>query len=101
MTHSYYTELYPCFEWDDEPRTWEIEVVMEMISPGDPGKTYGLPEDCYPPEPAEWEVESIYLHATPRGVKRVELTMPQFYAMFGQECVNKILEAAEESANGN
>lgn len=21
--------------------------------PGDPGKTYGPPEDCYPPEPAE------------------------------------------------
>ncbi len=27
--------------------------------PGDPGKTYGRPEDCYPPEPAEVEIENI------------------------------------------
>jgi hypothetical protein len=23
----------------------------------DPGKLYGLPENCYPPEPSEWEVK--------------------------------------------
>ena len=27
--------------------------------PGDPGRTYGPPEFCYPPEPAEVEILSV------------------------------------------
>lgn len=30
-----------------------IPVVVEKYYPGDAGKTYGPPETCYPPEPAE------------------------------------------------
>jgi len=26
--------------------------------PGDPGRVCGRPEDCYPPEPGEYEIES-------------------------------------------
>ena len=42
----------------------ELEVVG-TYSPGLPGKTYGLPEDCYPPEPDEVEVEEIRLYGKP------------------------------------
>ena len=42
----------------------EVEVTAEYTySPGMPGKTSGPPENCYPDEPAECEVEVIYLTA--------------------------------------
>lgn len=34
-------------------------VVEAAISPGSPGKFYGPPEDCYPSDPGEIEVDSI------------------------------------------
>lgn len=38
----------------------EIEVTF-TLHPGTPAKTYGLPENCYPAEPAEYEIESATL----------------------------------------
>jgi hypothetical protein len=35
-----------------------VEVALRC-HPGDPGRTYGEPEDCYPPEPAFGEIEDI------------------------------------------
>lgn len=41
---------------DDEEITLTVE---GSYTPGDPGNTWGLPEDCWPPEPAEAEVHKI------------------------------------------
>ena len=35
--------------------------VEAVVMPGRPGKYYGKPEDCYPDEPAEFDIESIFL----------------------------------------
>ena len=37
----------------------EFEVVIDSISPFNPGRSYGPPEDCYPPEggEVEWHVD--------------------------------------------
>ena len=32
------------------------EITLDVY-PGDPGRTYGPPEKCYPPEPATFEPE--------------------------------------------
>lgn len=40
-----------------------LPVIVESYSFGDPGKRWGPPEDCYPPEP--WEVEWV-VDADPR-----------------------------------
>jgi len=38
----------------------EEEVVCEFdFSPGDPGRTYGPPEKCYPPEPDELDITEV------------------------------------------
>lgn len=40
-------------------QTVEYEVHAE-VSPYDPGRTYGPPEDCYPPEGNDVEVKEVY-----------------------------------------
>ena len=59
------TILYTIERDDDE---FDIEVEY-TVSRFDPGRTYGLPEDCYPPEGGEIED----FHATQDG-KPIELT---------------------------
>jgi hypothetical protein len=40
----------------------EVEIVVSCrVHPGDPGRTYGEPSDCYPPEPAEVDIVSATL----------------------------------------
>ena len=37
----------------------QVEVTIRYtFTPGDPGRYYGLPENCYPAEPAEVEFDS-------------------------------------------
>ena len=50
------TEIVPYGEELEQ----EIEVTF-TLHPGTPGRTFGLPEDCYPAEPAEYEIESATL----------------------------------------
>jgi hypothetical protein len=47
------------FEIDDvEYYDTEVEVNFSF-TPGDPGRYYGLPEDCYPATDDEIEIESV------------------------------------------
>lgn len=48
----------------------EFEVTVRQVSRGRPGRTYGPPEYCYPPEAAEYEVESE-ISLTPAQVDRI------------------------------
>jgi hypothetical protein len=47
-------------------------------SPGDPGRTYGPPEDCYPPTGGEWDgdVQSVVRSDTGYHVPWRELPCP-------------------------
>lgn len=50
------------FETTVELEGNEVEVTVEYsYSPGTPGKTYGPPENCYPPEGPEVEILAVYL----------------------------------------
>lgn len=57
MTHHPEHEWTTSRELDDGT---EIELtVTYTITPYDPGRTYGLPEDCYPAEGGEVEIVSV------------------------------------------
>ena len=65
---------------DDE---YEVE---GTYSPGDPGQTSGPPERCWPPEPSEFEIESIKICG-------VELAGASEYL------IGRIQQLAEEEAD--
>lgn len=62
--------------WNDERECPECgEPVRVAFYPGSPGKTYGRPEDCYPPEGADLDYEDPECKAcryefTPKDVYR-------------------------------
>ena len=41
---------------------WVVEIDYRVTSYGRPAQTYGPPENCYPAEGPEWEIESITLY---------------------------------------
>jgi len=82
-THKVSTKLM--VERDDK----EIELSIEgSFSPGTPGKLSGPPEDCYPPESAEAEIELISFEGQPwKG----ELTEEE-----AEAAIEALLAAGEE-----
>lgn len=82
----------------------EVEVtVVYNWSPGSPGKTYGPPEDCYPPEGPEVEVEAVFRSddktETDISSKLSKETMQHLEdqcAEAGEEAANDAYEAAME-----
>jgi hypothetical protein len=44
----------------------EVELRVDgRYHAGDPGRTFGLPENCYPSEPAEAEIEALWTGGHP------------------------------------
>lgn len=50
---------FPIYTGDDTETIYEIEC---DVTPYDPGRTYGPPEKCYPPEGGECEIVSVKLN---------------------------------------
>jgi hypothetical protein len=49
-------------DWTIERGETDIDViVLYQFCAGRPAKLYGLPEHCYPAEPAEVHIESVWL----------------------------------------
>jgi hypothetical protein len=84
------------FETTVELEGNEVEVTVEYsYSPGTPGKFYGPPENCYPDEPAECEVEVIYLTAD----KAKTDIMPKLSTETIEQVFEQACGTGEESMN--
>lgn len=46
-----------------DPDAENLEVEFVITSYGDPGNTFGLPENCWPPEPAQFDIMAARLEA--------------------------------------
>jgi hypothetical protein len=77
--------------WTHPVSEEEYEVECS-VSPGDPGRTYGPPERCYPPEPPEVEILRVFDSA---GKERSDL-LPRV-EMAWDEIEEKAIKEAEES----
>lgn len=63
-----------------------------IYTPGDPGRLSGPPEHCYPPEPAEAEVETLEYF----GEDKQYDMKPLLDSDVGEEILDKICEAVTE-----
>lgn len=72
-------------------------VVEYSYHPGHSGRTYGPPEDCYPPEGAEAEIERIYAVADPTKADLSAKVKTEVQAQLSEQSCYEA-EEAEESA---
>ncbi len=77
--------------------TVEVEFYLKLTDRGRPAKIYGPPEDCYPAEAPEWELDSIVLVFS--KTHKLSIEEVDFIALFGQKFFDKHYELAEEEAN--
>jgi hypothetical protein len=69
----------------------EVTATMVMTSPGCAARTYGRPEDCYPAEAAEFEVESWTLNGE-------QATEAEIAAAAGKP-INAVLDDLHDAAD--
>lgn len=65
----------PSFQSEVELDGQPVRVkVLYNFLPGTPGRTSGPPEDCYPSEPDETEIEGVYALSEPKTDLSARLT---------------------------
>lgn len=80
---------FPVEGEDGAERIYEIQFDYH---PGTPGKTWGDPDDCYPPEPAEVEI----LGATLDGKTVTDVDLEALVKAHGEHIERVALEQASE-----
>ena len=74
----------------------EQEVTVRYYyTPADPGKTSGPPENCYPPEPSEIEIEDAFCHILSDGGNAILLSA--FDNLMFWEEIERSIEEHEQS----
>ncbi len=81
----------------EEFTTIELGIYLKLTYAGDPGRTYGPPEDCYPAESPEWECDSLHLIFSKKH--KLKISEEDCIALFGQKFLDKHCDLAEEQAN--
>jgi len=78
------------------PEWGELDTIVEcVVYPGMPGKTYGRPEDCYPSEPAEVEIQKVVVDGEEHDGKEVSWELVRL-----EDIEADAVMAAEEKAKG-
>ena len=96
--YSYVTDFTVSVDEDQEIfTTVEVEFYLKLVDRGRPAKIYGPPEDCYPAEDPEWELNFIALVFSKSH--KLSITEVDFVGLFGQKFFDKHYELAEEAAN--
>jgi hypothetical protein len=83
-----------CVEMAVHGENFETEFLFTLVcvALGDPGKLSGPYEDCYPPEGAEFELESIQV--IDDDGKPVEISEEVLTAVIGKEAFESLLDTA-------
>ncbi len=83
----------------DESAEIEFEFSLNCVTRSTPGQLSGPPENCYPPEAAEFELNSIDV-IDAKG-KSISISENALAAIIGQDQFDKMLEDAEIDADEN
>ena len=85
---------------DKEPVEWEVSVELDCTSPSDPGKLSGPPEDCYPPESAEFEWTEVHIFVGPHTIMKSK-SYKALELLLGSAVLDHVLEEANDDAHEN
>lgn len=94
----YSDEIFFYDEEMDEQITFEVVIEMRCTAPYVPARISGPPEDCYPAEGPEFELETIYIQFAKR---QVEIKPEELEQLVGKKRADKLIEAAELYAMEN
>lgn len=104
VTHTYATTVQGTLslsaEIEDDSLQWEVSVTITCVSPYVPAKLYGLPEDCYPAEAAEFEFDEFEVFVGKTVIlKSTDWTVAE--ALFGANIWNHLYDDAVTDAEAN
>lgn len=67
-------------------------IVDGTYTAGDPGRLYGPPERCYPPEPATFEIQSVRVEGSTLDLAEIEWLIEPHIEAIEDACIEKIDE---------
>ena len=96
-------EIFAGADTDDKPENfselvWELTIHLECTSQGDPGRSFGPPEDCWQGWSAEFEADSYKLTGEAGIVLYEGKDHKVIEALIGEEVLNKATDTAIEAA---
>ena len=96
-------EIFAGTDTDDDPANfstlvWELEILLECTNRGDPGNTYGPPENCYVGWGPEFEAVSYKLTGEAGIVLYDGKDYKVVEALLGSEVLDKATDKAIEAA---
>lgn len=80
----------------EDGREVEFQLTMDCTSRGCAAQLYGLPENCYPAEAAEFELASV--HVLDEEGKPVKISEPILAAFLGTVRADAMIEVAAMDA---
>lgn len=80
----------------DDGKETEFQVTVNCVSRGDPGRMSGPPEDCYPSEAAEFELNSVVVMDDDGNP--INMTYQLLEAFVGKELAQKMHDNAVTEA---
>lgn len=97
MSHgSHESTQYAEVSANGEDKEVEVRLTFECVTRGCPAQLYGPPENCYPEEAAEFELDSVHL-LDDEG-NPVEISEEVLKAFVGGDAFKRMIEAAETEA---
>ena len=96
-------EIFAGADTDDKPENfselvWELTIYLECTTPGNPGNTYGPPENCYIGWGPEFEARSYKLTGEAGIVLYDGKDHKMVEALIGEAVLSKATDTAIEAA---
>ncbi len=106
MTRTYGTHTWNGtleVKFPNETVEWEVSIDLKCTNPGDPGKLYGPPEDCFPPDPPEFEVTTFSVFVGLKVIVGAEndIGWKETELVLGADTINALEELAFADAAEN
>lgn len=92
--------LFPDHDKDGDGIEWEISIELDCTNPGCPAQLYGPPENCYPAEGPEFELDRVTVFVGKINVLQTA-KWSEAELVLGEAVWGNLIDAAYEDADEN